>query len=50
MEDVLKPPGSLLATDHSKAAVFGVVLTICFRSRCVMSYFVFFCCLFICKL
>ena len=29
MEDVLKPPGSLLATHRSKAC-FGVVLTKCF--------------------
>ena len=48
MEDVLKPPGSLLATDHSTAVVL-VVLTKSFLSRCFISYFVFFCCLFICK-
>ena len=28
---------------------FGVVLTKCFWSRRFMSYFVFFCCLYICK-
>ena len=48
MKDVLKPPGSLLVTDRSKA-VFGVILTKCFWSRCFMSYFVFFCSLYICK-
>ena len=37
MEDVLKPPGGLLATDCSKAVVFGVILTKCFWSRCFMS-------------
>ena len=42
MEGVLKPHGSLLATDRSKAVVFGVVLTNCFWGRCFMSYFVFF--------
>ena len=31
MEDVLKPPGSLLATDHSKAVGFGVILSKCFE-------------------
>ena len=30
MEDVLKPPVTLLATDRSKAVVFGVILTKCF--------------------
>ena len=27
---------------------FGVILNKCFWSRCFMSQFVFFCCLFIC--
>ena len=39
MEDDLKP----------SASGFGVILTKCFWSRCFMLYFVFFCCLFICK-
>ena len=30
---ILKPSGSLLATDRSKAVVFGVVLTKCFWRR-----------------
>ena len=46
MEDVLKPTGSLLATDRSKAVVFGVILTKCFgvgvSCRNLYSFFVFF--------
>ena len=37
VEDVLKPPVSLLATDRFKAVFFGVILTNCFRSRCFIS-------------
>ena len=32
------PPRSLLATDRSKAVVFGVVPTKCFWGRCFVSY------------
>ena len=51
MEDVLKPHGGLLAIDRSKVMVFGVILTKCLWSRCFMSesYFVFYCCLFVCE-
>ena len=31
VEDVLKPPGSLLATDRSKAVVVALFLLIVFR-------------------
>ena len=33
----LRIPGSLLATDRSKAVVFDVVPTKCFWSRCFVS-------------
>ena len=45
MEDVLKPPVSLLATDRSKAVVFGVIVTKCFgvgvSSRNLYSFVVY---------
>ena len=42
MEDVLKPPSSLLATDRSKAVVLVWFLLIVFWSRCFVSYLYFF--------
>ena len=49
VEDVHKPPGSLLATDSSKAVVLVYFLLNIFGVGVSCRIFLFFCFLFICK-